>query len=150
MTKTTIVCIAVAGLFFAGLDTAAARGGGRDNDRSDDRSDDRVRLRCSSRGAGDFSMDAKFETRRGRTKFDTSFEAAPGIGFFAGDRLTVMVGGQTVGEITLVEKLNGDLDGDLDFDTTAQSDDDDLPLPSDFPDVGIGTSVVVGPLGCDL
>ena len=114
------------------------------------RDDGRVRLRCKAEGAQDFSIDAKYEERRGRIKFDSSFEAAPGLGFMNGDVLAVKVGGMTVGEMRLVETIGGDVEGDLNFDTTAQADDDDLPLPADFPDVSDGTGVVIGDLGCDL
>jgi hypothetical protein len=96
-------------------------------------------------------MDAKFESRRGRRKFDSSFEAAPGLGFAAGGTLDVVVDGVLVGQMELFQALNGDVEGDLNFDTTAQADDDDLPFPPDFPSVDVGTSVVVGgTLGCTL
>ena len=109
--------------------------------------DDRTRMRCDSDGAGDTSMDARYEERRGRTKFDGSFEAAPGGAFAEGDMLPVVVGGIDVGYITLLTQINGDLGGDIEFDTQA---DEFNPFPSDFPEVFDGTSVIVGPLGCDL
>ena len=110
--------------------------------------DDRVRLRCSADGTQDISMDAKFEARNGRAKFDASFEAQPGLGFSAGQQLDVVVGGTLVGQMTLSDI--GDIVGDLDFDTNVEANDNDVPLPGDFPAVGVGTSVVVGPLGCAL
>jgi len=111
-------------------------------------SDDRVRLRCDAEGVQDISMDAKFESRNGRIKFDASFEAQPGVGYSAGQTLDVKVGGVSVGRMTLFSI--GDIVGDLNFDTTAQANDDDLLLPSGFPSVGEATSVMVGPLGCAL
>lgn len=108
--------------------------------------DDRVRLRCDAEGVNDTSMDARYEEQRGRKKFDASFEVPQGVGFVAGDVLEVKVGGVKVGEITLAEQPNGDLGGDLEFDTN----DDGNPFPAKFPDVGDGTSVMVGDLGCAL
>ena len=159
MKKTIIFSIAAAVLLTVGLNPAFAKDGECTSDELEDQSQSNPEstssasptlLRCGARGAGDFSIDVKFSNRRGRTKFDTSFEAAPGLGFLASDVLDVLVGGQRVGQITLAERLNGDVEGDLNFDTTAQANDDDLPLPFDFPQVGSGTGVVVGPLGCDL
>lgn len=109
--------------------------------------DDRIRLTCGSEGAGDTSMDARYEQRRGRAKFDASFEAAPWSGFTEGDVLAVLVGGIDVGSMVLVKQLNGDLGGDLEFDTRR---DEFNPFPEDFPEVTPGTSVTVGPLGCAL
>ena len=109
---------------------------------------DRIRLRCDAEGVQDTSMDAKFESRDGRAKFDASFEARPGGAFSAGQVLDVKVGGVTVGQMTLFSI--GDIVGDLNFDTTAQAADDDLLLPGGFPSVDQGTSVMVGPLGCAL
>lgn len=107
-----------------------------------------VRLACAAAGAQDFSADARFEDRRGRRKFDASFEAAPNLGFLPGQRLAVAVGGVTVGQMTLArDPVNGDVVGDLDFDTRP---DERAPFPANFPAVGAGTSVVIGPLGCAL
>ena len=108
---------------------------------------DRTRLECDSEGAGDISMDSRYEKRRGRAKFDASFEAAPRGNFMEGDLLVVHVGGIDVGSITLVRQLNGDFGGDLEFDTRA---DDFNPFPDNFPAVTSGTSITVGPLGCAL
>lgn len=109
--------------------------------------DDRVRLDCESVGSRDVSMDARFEVESDRTKFDASFEAAP-IGVFGdGDTLQVYVAGEYVGDMVLITQLNGDLEGDLEYDTQA---DEGNPFPADFPEVGEGTSVMVGKLGCAL
>lgn len=109
--------------------------------------DERTRLSCDSEGAGDISMDARYEDRRNRSKFDGSFEAAPGGVFTDGDMLAVKVGGVEVGYITLLTQINGDLGGDIEFDTRT----DELnPFPESFPEVSPGTSVTVGPLGCSL
>lgn len=108
--------------------------------------DDRTRLKCDADGVGDTSMDARFETRSEREKFDASFEARAGGVFMAGDLLAVSVGSVPVGTIELVEVF-GDVVGDLEFDSR---DDEGNPFPADFPEVNEGTSVVVGSLGCDL
>jgi hypothetical protein len=107
-----------------------------------------VRLACAAAGAQDFSADARFEDRRGRRKFDASFEAAPNLGFLPGQRLSVAVGGVTVGQMTLArDPVNGDVIGDLEFDSRP---DERVPFPTNFPAVGSGTGVVIGPLGCAL
>lgn len=107
-----------------------------------------TRLQCSAAGARDFSMDARYESRRGRNKFDASFEAAPGVGFNVGQRLTVSVGGVNVGSMTLLrDPANGDIVGDLEFDTRR---DENNPFPANFPAVSAGVSVTVGSLGCAL
>ncbi len=107
-----------------------------------------IRLACSASGAADFSMAARYEERRGRKKFDASFEAAPGVGFNVGRRLAVSVGGSTVGAMTLTrDPANGDVIGDLEFDTNVA---ENNPFPANFPRVIRGTSVTVGSLGCAL
>lgn len=104
----------------------------------------------------DASMDARFESDRGRDKFSASFEAAQDSSFAAGNVLQVTVdpvgaSPVEVGAITLEVLPNGDLGGDLNFDTTAGPEDNDSPFPADFPAVGAGTIVKVGStLQCDL
>jgi len=136
MTRVLIGLVTV-GMFVAGIASPAFSG------------DDRTRIDCSASGAGDTSMDGRFEQRRDRAKFDASFEAAPGGNLQSGDTLVVNVNGTPVGTITLAVALNGDLEGDLEFDTNP---DEGNPFPDGLsPDhVGSGTSVVVGPLGCEL
>jgi hypothetical protein len=107
-----------------------------------------IRLACSAQGAQDFSMDARYEDRRGRRKFDASFEAAQNLGFVAGQRVAVSVGGVSVGQMILTrDPANGDITGDLEFDTRR---DEGNPFPANFPNVSRGTSIVVGSLGCAL
>ncbi|MBY0423330.1 MAG: hypothetical protein K2Q06_13565 [Parvularculaceae bacterium] len=107
-----------------------------------------VRLSCAADGARDVSISARFEDRRGRRKFDASFEAAQGLGFIVGQRLAVVVGCVAVGQMTLArDPLNGDVSGDLEFDSRR---DENNPFPVNFPTVARGISVVVGPLGCSL
>lgn len=109
------------------------------------------RLECKAESATeDASMDGKFESDGARDKFSASFEAAPDGSFMAGDVLQVTVGAEDVGDITLAVLANGDLGGDLNFDTTAGPADDDSPFPGNFPGVGAGTIVNVGTLGCSL
>ncbi len=154
--RAAIIPVLVVGLMSPALAGSGSGGGGGGNSGSGSGGGggggggDRIRLECKAEGAVDISMDGKFESRRGRLKFDTSFEAAPGLGFDDGDLLDVTVAGTLVGQMELFQALNGDVEGDLNFDTTAQPDDDDLPFPPNFPAVGVGTSVVVGPLGCTL
>lgn len=107
----------------------------------------RIRLDCGANGAADFSMDARYEQRRNREKFDASFEAAPNAGFAAGEELDVKVGGVSVGTMTLVALAGGDVTGDIEFDTQA---DENNPFPVNFPEVAEGVSVMVGDLGCAL
>ena len=134
--KTNLSLILVAAAFTGSVACGSALAG-----------NDRVRLQCGSEGAGDISMDVRYLKRRARAKFDGSFEAAPGGNYTEGDMLTVLVGGVDVGAVTLVAQLNGDLGGDLEFDTRL---DDFNPFPDNFPKVTVGTSVTVGPLGCEL
>ena len=109
--------------------------------------DDRVRLRCDAEGRRDISMDARYQERRGRSRFDSSFEARRGGRFSEGDILPVVVAGVEVGQITLQVLVGGDVGGDLEFDSHP---DEMNPFPDDFPEVARGTSVIVGPLGCAL
>lgn len=109
--------------------------------------ENRVRVSCDSQGVQDVSMDARFQKRRGRAKFDASFEAAPGGPLSEGDVLPVLVAGVEVGSITLETVVGGDVGGDLEFDTNP---DEFNPFPDNFPAIAPGTSVVVGPMGCGL
>lgn len=107
-----------------------------------------VRLQCSADGVGDVSIAARYEARRGRSKFDASFEAPANAGFIAGQQLAVFVGGVNVGPMTLAsDPFSGDIVGDLEFDTRA---DDNNPFPANFPTVAAGVSVTVSNLGCAL
>ena len=107
-----------------------------------------VRLACAADGARDVSISARYEDRRSRRKFDASFEAAQGLGFVVGQRVAVVVGGASVGQMTLTrDPVNGDIIGDLEFDTRR---DENNPFPANFPAVSRGLSVVIGPLGCSL
>ena len=103
--------------------------------------DERVRLECEAQGAGDISMDARYEKRRVRKKFDVSFEALPGGRYFPGQVLTVRVATRNVGRMRLSSALNGDIVGDLNFDSAAGLVDDDLPFPNNFPNVKNRTPV---------
>lgn len=130
-------------LAFAAASSASAASGGAPK-----ASESGLRLACAADGAQDFSMSARFEDRRGRRKFDASFEAAPNLGFVAGQRLAVSVGGVAVGQMTLSrDPANGDVVGDLDFDSRV---DERAPFTANFPTVAAGTGVVVGALGCAL
>ncbi|MCQ1059165.1 hypothetical protein ACQKPX_12645 [Photobacterium sp. DNB23_23_1] len=106
--------------------------------------EDRKRIECEKRGAYDTSMDARFEARDDRKKFDVSFEAAPGGKFYYGQVLNVYVDYERVGSMTL--RYEGyDLEGDLEFDSHVDSQyDDSVPFPKNFPSVGYGTHVTIG------
>ena len=137
----TVAVVTVLGLPFA------ATADDRDFD-DDDRG--RARLECESEGVGDIMMDARFRSRAGRARFDSSFEAPPRSGFEAGDVLDVLVAGVFVGRMELARTRGGDIEGDLKFHRGARRNDTGLPFPVDFPKIWEGTSVVVGPLGCAL
>ncbi len=108
----------------------------------------RLRLLCTADGATDHSISARFEQRGARKKFDASFEAAPNLGFSAGQFLTVRVAGVNVGSMRLIrDAASRDIIGDLEFDTRV---DDGNPFPANFPAVRSGTNVRVGPLACSL
>jgi hypothetical protein len=108
----------------------------------------RLRLQCSAEGATDHSISTRYEQRGARRKFDASFEAAPGIGFAAGQFLDVRVAGVRVGAMRLIrDAASGDIIGDLEFDTRV---DEGNPFPATFPAVRGGTNVRVGPLACTL
>jgi len=116
---------------------------------------DGLRLECDVDGAGDISMHARYEARRSRKKFSAEFEAAPGEGFKAGDRMTVAVDSVNVGGVRLKQVVGGDLVGDLNLDTTAGPGDQAKPFPNNFPQVQRGTRVAVAingnnVLGCRL
>lgn len=108
----------------------------------------RLRIQCEADGATDHSISARYEQRSARRKFDASFEAAPGLGFAAGQFLTVTVAGVNVGTMRLIrDAASGDIIGDLEFDTRV---DEGNPFPANFPKVSRGTNVRVGPLACAL
>lgn len=114
---------------------------------------DRLECKVESDSA-DLSMDARFEIKDGRAKLSTSFEATPFGALTLGDELTVKVAGYDIGTIVLETGANGDLKGDLNFDTTADENDKDRPFPPpNLPagSLGAGTEVSIGPLsGCIL
>ena len=97
---------------------------------------DRDRSECRESLVGeDASMRARFEDDGDRMKFSASFEAAPGLPSFpAGNTLDVKVNGYLVDRMMLVGTGLDDVTGDVDFDTTAQEDDDDVQFPGNFPD----------------
>jgi hypothetical protein len=119
--------------------------------------DNRIRLKCKANtGDGLSSMSAKHITREGRRrtreKFQASFEATSDFGYAEGDILQVNVAGEIVGTMTLAFQVNGDLGGDLDFDTNVDRDQPDttVPFPANWPGAEKGSIVMVGTLGCSL
>lgn len=107
------------------------------------------RLECEAEGAGDISMDARYETRGTRERFSAEFEAAARGGFKAGQRMTVLVKKVAVGSVDLTKARDGDIVGDLNLGR------DGNPIPKDFPKVRKDTKVVVQVdgktvLGCRL
>lgn len=107
------------------------------------------RLECDAEGAGDISMDARYETRGTRERFSAEFEAAPRGAFKAGQRMSVLVKQVEVGSVDLTKARDGDIVGDLNLGR------DGNPIPKDFPKVRKDTKVVVQVdgktvLGCRL
>lgn len=107
------------------------------------------RLECDAEGAGDISMDARYETRGTRERFSAEFEATPRGAFKAGQRMTVLVKQVAVGSVDLTKARDGDIVGDLNLGR------DGNPIPKDFPKVRKDTKVVVQVdgktvLGCRL
>lgn len=93
----------------------------------------RVRLECRAEGAIDISMKSRYEVRStGRKTFTTEFEAAPNLGFAAGNQLVVQVKGINVGRMTLETIVGGDVVGDLNFDTRPQPP-DSIAFPANWP-----------------
>jgi hypothetical protein len=108
-----------------------------------------TRLECKALGPGDTSMDARYEEKDGREKLSISFEAAPGGSFVGGNVVVVTLNGEFLGNMILSQPGGiGDVEGDLNYDTTADPDDDDLPFPSI--DVGGDSVIKVVELGCPL
>lgn len=104
---------------------------------------DRIRYRCDANGASDISMNAKYELRNVRRKFSAEFEAAPGLGYTAGQQLNVKVDGVKVGSVTLESVFGGDVVGDLNFDTRPQPP-DSIAFPGNWPSgVGKGSTVSI-------
>jgi hypothetical protein len=95
------------------------------------------RLECEAEGAGDISMDARYETRGTRERFSTEFEAAPRGAFKAGQQMTVIVKQTIVGAVALKKVKGGDIVGDLNLGR------DGNPSPQGFPKVRKDTKVTV-------
>lgn len=128
MTKHVIIALTALAVVSASIVPAAAS--------------DRIRRKCTASGDGDISMSAKYEKKGDRKKFSTEFEAAPGGAYAAGDKIVIAIEGAKVGAVTLDTVVGGDVVGDLNYDTEADSP-DELPFPKNFPTVGKGTSVEV-------
>jgi hypothetical protein len=117
----------------------------------------RTRFQCKASGSTDISMSARYEIRAGastRRTFSTEFEAGPGTGFRAGNRLKISVKGVVVGTVRLAALVGGDVVGDLNFDTKRQV--DAKPFPANWPKtVGRGAKIQIlrgqtRVLGCTL
>lgn len=116
--------------------------------------DNRIPLECKADSADELvGMDGKYEERIGRRpRFSASFGAAPSIGHRLEDVLRTMVDGQLVGVMQLLVQVNGDIAGDLDFDTSIDRDDADtsVSFAVNWPGVRAASIVQVGTLGCSL
>jgi hypothetical protein len=101
--------------------------------------DFRLRARLTARPeAGDVSGKADYsEEESGRREFSVEIE-----GFTPGDVFRIAVAGVVVGTV----EINAFGVGELDFDDTAQPDDEDEPFPPNFPALSGGELVRVGPL----
>lgn len=118
--------------------------------------EERLIRRCTALGAGDISMQAKFEDRGSRRKFSVEFEAATPGTFKPGDRIVFKVAGRTVGRDALVSVVGGDVVAELNLDTRGgEPGDDQKPFPPNFPTIQSGTKVTLyharkAVLGCRL
>ena len=105
-----------------------------------DAANDKIRFRCKAE-TETVQMQSRYEerTEKARKEFRAQFEGS-GEGLVAGAQLDVVVDEVTVGKITLVEEVPGQVEGQLRFDTRGRSR-RAQPFPSGFPVVAEGTLV---------
>lgn len=81
-------------------------------------------ISCAAEGAEtDISMDARLTTRtdKNRRKFNVEFEAAPRLGYAAGQKMSVTVDGKLAGRKPLKRVLNGDFEAELELDSKVEA-----------------------------
>jgi hypothetical protein len=116
---------------------------------------DKIRFRCKAE-TETTQIDARFEerTKKSRKKFRAQFEGS-GDGLVSGAQLSVVVDAVTVGSITLVEDVPGEVEGRLRFDSKGRFGKKTGPFPTNFPVIGEGALVelkLAGAtvIGCEL
>lgn len=77
---------------------------------------------CAAEGDVDISMEARYAVRpdKNRRKFNTEFEAAPRLGYAAGQKMTVLVDGKLAGTKALRLAANGDFTAELELDSRVE------------------------------
>ena len=102
---------------------------------------DKIRFRCKAE-TETTQMDARFEerTKKSRKKFRAQFEGS-GDGLVSGAQLSVVVDAVTVGSMTLVQEVPGEVEGQLRFDSKGRFGKKALPFPSNFPLISEGALV---------
>ena len=110
---------------------------------SDAAKPDKNRFRCKAE-TETTQMDARYEERTHRLKtrkrFRAQFEGS-GAGLVAGAQLSVLVDTVAVGNITLVEEVPGEVEGQLRFDAKGRFGKKALPFPANFPVIAEGSLV---------
>lgn len=118
---------------------AEARQGGGNSGSS-------TRYTCRASGAGDISMQARWEVKGTRKRFRVEFEAASGGSYVAGQTMVVAVGptGATVDVASAqLETIGADVVFEIGFDSRASGKGDNVAFPPNFPTVGQGSEVAV-------
>jgi hypothetical protein len=99
-------------------------------------------ISCQAEGDVDISMSAKLSVRtdKNRKKFNVEFEAAPRLGYAAGQSMVVKVDGVNAGKKPLRRVLNGDFEAELELDSKSEV--GHTPFPKNLV-VGKGSVVTV-------
>lgn len=97
------------------------------------------RIRGPRQAAGPMSGKVTFRNRLDEARRQFSVEIERGR---PGDMFDVMISGVVIGTV-MVDNFGI---AELDFDDTADADDDDLPFPRNFPELDGGEVIQVGPL----
>lgn len=120
---------------------------------------DRVRFGCKAE-TETTKLDARYEERtrvqrssvrkdESRSQFRAQFEGS-GEGLVPGAQLGVLVDSVAVGNITLVEEVPGEVEGQLRFDSKARGGKKVQPFPNTFPAIDQGTLVELQLAGATL
>jgi hypothetical protein len=113
---------------------------------------DRTRFRCKAETATS-QMSAEYESRtmpKAKRSFRAQFEGDAGGTLVAGAQLAVVVDSVTVGTITLVQEVLGEVEGQLRFDLKGRFGKKVLPFPATFPVIAAGSSVELQLAGTPL
>ena len=98
-----------------------------------------TRIRGPRQAAGPMDGKVTFRNRLDEARRQFSVEVERGR---AGEMFDVMISGVVVGTV-MIDRSGI---GELDYDDTADADDNDLPFPRNFPELDGGEVVQVGPL----